>query len=174
VYIQSRRWIPADADSASATCRRQVRATCAVTSSPSLESLVRPGALVEVKKDEKRTFCRVDSPDGKKNWWVFDQVCPYAVCIRFSRPAINTLTLLPLPYARCHAIRDAQHVWGHCCARMQHAAAERCAIRRNVCSCMVAPMSAIPLLSPPPAGGQKDLHQPQAGRIRPAWQLHRS
>lgn len=35
---------------------------------------LKPGMMVDYKKDDKTLLAVVMEPDGKKNWWVMDQV----------------------------------------------------------------------------------------------------
>jgi hypothetical protein len=36
---------------------------------------LQPGLLISYKKDDKHILALVEAPDGKKNWWIVDQVC---------------------------------------------------------------------------------------------------
>jgi hypothetical protein len=35
---------------------------------------LQPGLLISYKKDDKHILALVEAPDGKKNWWIVDQV----------------------------------------------------------------------------------------------------
>lgn len=35
---------------------------------------LQPGVLINYRKDDKHILALVKEPDGKKNWWIVDQV----------------------------------------------------------------------------------------------------
>lgn len=37
--------------------------------------VLQPGILINYRKDDKHILALVMEPDGKKNWWIVDQVC---------------------------------------------------------------------------------------------------